>query len=213
MAFEQIWLYAGILLAGYLIGSVPFGFLIGKIYGHDVRKEGSGNIGATNVTRVVGPVPGKVCFALDFLKGLLPVTLLRIAVARQWLPEPAGGLGEAVMTLAVVAGHMFTLFLGFRGGKGVSTAAGAVAAISPGAALGAFLVWLAVFKLSGYVSLGSIIAALALVPLAWAFSYWRMPALPPAMLIFFALLALVAIWKHRSNIRRLVDGTENRFTR
>jgi len=141
------------------------------------------------------------------------VALLRLAAARGWLPEPAGGMGEAAMTLAVVAGHMFTVFLKFRGGKGVSTAVGAVTAISPCAALGAFLVWLAVFKFSGYVSLGSIVAALALPPLAWLLSWYGIAVLSPAMLIFFALLALVAVWKHRSNIRRLLDGTENRFAR
>ena len=96
MTFTQICLYGAIAGAGYLAGSIPFGYLIGKLYGHDVRKEGSGNIGATNVTRVVGPKAGKVCFALDFLKGFLPVLLLRAGIAGNWFPAPAGGIAYTV---------------------------------------------------------------------------------------------------------------------
>ena len=213
MTFPQICLYAAIILGGYLVGSVPFGYLIGRVYGHDIRREGSGNIGATNVTRVVGPNVGKLCFALDFLKGFLPVLMFGIGVAKGWFPTPAGGLGEAVLIVAVVAGHMFTIFLGFKGGKGIATALGAVTAVTPYAALTAFALWAAVFLATGYVSLGSIAGALALPFLAWGFSCWNLPRLAPSMLIFFAVLALFAVWKHRSNIRRLCSGTENRFSR
>ena len=213
MDFTQIWLYGAIVGAGYLAGSVPFGYLIGRLYGHDVRKEGSGNIGATNVTRVVGPKAGKVCFLLDFLKGFLPVLLLRIGAGKGWFPTPAWGFGEAAMIVAVVLGHMFTVFLGFKGGKGIATALGAVTAVTPYAALAAFALWAAVFLATGYVSLGSVVAALALPLLAWGFSCWGRPHLPPVMLIFFAVLALFAVWKHRGNIQRLCNGTENRFVR
>ena len=213
MDFTQIWLYGAIGGGGYLVGSVPFGYLIGRVYGYDIRKEGSGNIGATNVTRVVGPRAGKICFLLDFLKGFLPVLLLRIGVNKGWFPAPAGGFGEAALIVAVVLGHMFTIYLGFKGGKGIATALGAVTAVTPYAAIAAFAVWAAVFLATGYVSLGSIAGALALPILAWGFSCWDRPHLPPAMLIFFAVLALFAVWKHRSNIQRLRNGTENRFAR
>lgn len=213
MDFTQIRLYGAVILGGYLVGSVPFGYLIGKLYGHDVRREGSGNIGATNVTRVVGPKAGKVCFLLDFLKGFLPVLLLHIGAGKGWFPAPAGGFGEAALIVAVVLGHMFTIFLGFKGGKGIATALGAVTAVTPYAAMTAFALWAAVFLATGYVSLGSVTAALALPFLAWGFSWWGRPHLPPAMLIFFAVLALFAVWKHRSNIQRLRNGTENRFVR
>ena len=211
MSFEQIFLYGGILVTGYLTGSIPFGYLIGKLHGHDVRKEGSGNIGATNVTRVVGAKAGKICFALDFLKGLLPLALLRFGTAHGWFPAAQGGMGEAAMILAVVLGHMFTIFLHFKGGKGIATALGAVTAVTPAAAAAAFAVWLVVFEISGYVSLGSVCAALALPFLAWLFAVLKISPLSDGMLIFFAFLALAAVWKHRANIRRLRNGTENRF--
>ena len=204
--------YCVILIAGYLIGSIPFGFIIGKMHGVDIRKVGSGNIGATNVTRSVGKVAGKICFALDMLKGLLPVAALKLLVAKDVIAPPAGGLGEVAVVLAVVLGHMFTLYLGFKGGKGIATALGAVAAIAPIPAAAAFLVWLVVFKISGFVSLGSIVAALVLPVFIYLAGVLKItdPA-APGVLIFFALLALVAVWSHRSNIKRLLNGTENSF--
>ncbi|MBE6403939.1 MAG: glycerol-3-phosphate 1-O-acyltransferase PlsY [Lentisphaerae bacterium] len=209
---EQITIFASIAVAGYLIGSVPFGFIIGKLKGIDIRTVGSGNIGATNVTRAVSPLAGKICFALDFCKGLLPVLILKLLVAKGIIAAPAWGAGELFMIFSVVMGHMFTCFLGFKGGKGIATAVGGVAAVAPLPALAAFLTWLVIFKVSGYVSLGSILGAIALpvwtVVLAWlkvaAFPGW-------AVVIFFFLLAVVAVWTHRSNIKRLCNGTENSF--
>ncbi|MBR7144692.1 MAG: glycerol-3-phosphate 1-O-acyltransferase PlsY [Lentisphaeria bacterium] len=209
---EQITIFALIAVAGYLIGSVPFGFIIGKLKGIDIRTVGSGNIGATNVTRAVSPLAGKICFALDFCKGLLPVLFLKLLVAKGIIAAPAWGAGELFMIFSVVMGHMFTCFLGFKGGKGIATAVGGVAAVAPLPALAAFLTWLVIFKVSGYVSLGSILGAIALpvwtVVLAWlkvaAFPGW-------AVVIFFFLLAVVAVWTHRSNIKRLCNGTENSF--
>ncbi|MBE6369190.1 MAG: glycerol-3-phosphate 1-O-acyltransferase PlsY [Lentisphaerae bacterium] len=212
MNIEQIIVFAVIFAVGYLIGSIPFGFIIGKCHGIDIRQVGSGNIGATNVTRAVGKWAGKLCFALDFCKGLLPVLLLKYLVAKGWLACGVYGLGEAAMILAVVLGHMFTCFLGFKGGKGIATAVGGVAAVAPLAAISAFIVWVVVFKVSGFVSLGSIVAALSLPILAWALGFFRITAaLPLSILIFFTLLALVAVWSHRSNIKRLLEGTENSF--
>lgn len=203
---------AAILLAGYLIGSIPFGFIIGKLHGIDIRKVGSGNIGATNVTRSVGKVAGKICFALDFCKGFLPVLALKMLVARGVIAPVMYGMGEALVILAVVLGHMFTIYLKFKGGKGIAAALGGIAGIAPLPAAAAFIVWLAVFKISGYVSLGSIIAAAALPVLVWLFGALKITAqvkLP--MLIFFVVLAVAAIWAHRSNIKRLINGTENSF--
>ena len=212
MNIEQIIIYIVIALAGYMIGSIPFGFIIGKLHGIDIRKVGSGNIGATNVTRSVGKTAGKICFLLDFCKGLLPVLLLNLLVGRQVIAPPAGGVGAAAVILAVVLGHMFSCFLHFKGGKGIACAVGGLAAVVPLAALGAFLIWLAVFKLSGYVSLGSIIGAIMLPVLAWGLGVLKItPPLPLGLLLFFVLLALVAVWTHRSNIKRLLNGTENSF--
>ena len=203
---------AAILIACYVIGSIPSGYLIGKFHGRDIRKEGSGNIGATNVTRVIGPWAGKLCFALDFCKGMVPVLLVRVLLLRGVCVDPCWGLFPVLVIFAVVLGHMFTCFLNFKGGKGIATAVGGVAAVAPLAALGAFIVWLAVFKISGYVSLGSIVAAVALPILVWLFGALRIAAPQPRAVIgFFALLAIVAVWTHRSNIKRLLAGTENSF--
>jgi len=209
---EQTVIFGVTAVIGYLIGSIPFGFIIGKINGIDIRTVGSGNIGATNVTRAVGPWAGKLCFLLDFCKGLLPVLALKLLVSKGIIAPPAWGLGELVLIFAVVLGHMFTCFLGFKGGKGIATAVGAVTAIAPLPALAAFLTWLVVFKLSGYVSLGSIIGAVSLPLWAVGLAWLKVTrSLPLAVIIFFALLAVVAVWTHRSNIRRLLDGTENSF--
>ena len=211
---EQITIFTVIAVAGYLIGSIPFGFIIGKLKGIDIRTVGSGNIGATNVTRAVSPLAGKICFALDFCKGLLPVLALKLLVSKGVIAAPAWGLGELFMIFAVVLGHMFTCFLGFKGGKGIATAVGGVAAIAPLPAAAAFITWLVIFKVSGYVSLGSILAAISLP--VWTVVLpllpWKVSAFPGwAVVVFFALLAVVAVWTHRSNIKRLREGTENSF--
>ena len=209
---EQITVFGSIAVTGYLIGSIPCGFIIGKLKGIDIRTVGSGNIGATNVTRAVSPLAGKVCFALDFCKGLLPVLALKLLVSKGIVPVPAWGFGELAMIFAVVLGHMFTCFLGFKGGKGIATAVGGVAAIAPLPAVAAFLTWLVIFKISGYVSLGSILGAISL-PVWCLILCWLKAAPFPgwAVVIFFVLLAAVAVWTHRNNIKRLLDGTENSF--
>ena len=209
---EQITIFTSIAVIGYLIGSVPFGFIIGKLKGIDIRTVGSGNIGATNVTRAVSPLAGKICFALDFCKGLLPVLALKMLVAKGVIAASAWGIGELFMIFAVVLGHMFTCFLGFKGGKGIATAVGGVAAIAPLPAAAAFITWLVIFKVSGYVSLGSILAAVSLPIWAVVLSALKVARFPGwAVVVFFALLAAVAVWTHRSNIKRLREGTENSF--
>ena len=152
-------LYAAVIfLASYLIGSIPWGLLIGKLYGKDVRKEGSGNIGATNVTRVVGPVQGKICFFLDFMKGFLPVLAVIILEARGFIPNHSSF--RIIAMVAPVVGHMFPIFLKFKGGKGISTAAGGILALSPPACIGGLIIWAAAFLAFRYVSLASILAAI-----------------------------------------------------
>jgi len=203
--------YAIIFAISYLLGAIPWGLLIGLACGKDVRLEGSGNIGATNVTRVVGAWQGKLCFALDFLKGALPVAAAEAAMSRSsalelvFLPVTAA--------VAAVLGHMFPVFLKFRGGKGVSTAAGALMALAPPACAVGAAVWAAVFLAWRYVSLASILAALAVVAAAVVFSVTGLYRLPTPTIGFVAVAAALAIARHRDNIKRLLNGTESRFER
>jgi len=203
--------YIIIFAAAYLLGSLPWGLWIGLAYGKDVRKAGSGNIGATNVTRVVGPVQGKVCFALDFLKGLLPVAGVVFCTGRGWLPDLS--LGPALALAAAVTGHMFPVFLKFKGGKGISTAAGGVAGLSPFAVIVAGAVWVAVFFRWRYVSLASILAAATVPAAAAAFSLAGIYHISWPSLAVLALMAALAIFRHKSNIARLRNGTESRFAK
>lgn len=203
-------LYGCIIFAvSYLAGSIPWGLLIGKIYGKDVRKEGSGNIGATNVTRVVGPVQGKICFFLDFMKGFLPVLIVIILERNGTIPNHSSF--RIIALIAPVVGHMFPVFLKFRGGKGVSTAAGGILALSPPACAGGLIIWGAAFLIFRYVSLASILAAIAVPLLATIFSSLDWWPLPVAVQVLLYILGILAILRHLSNIKRLLNGTENRF--
>lgn len=203
----DILIYILLIAAAYLIGAIPFGFLIGKLYDVDIREVGSGNIGATNVTRVLGKVPGRICFALDFLKGAIPALTAEILYPQEaWLTFTCCALA--------VLGHIFPVYLKFKGGKGISTAAGATIALAPLPLLGAAIVWVAGFLIWRYVSLASIMAAVSLPILAWLMQLLEIG--PEASrtwftFAFLCILALVAILRHLSNIRRLLAGTENRF--
>lgn len=201
-------------IGAFLIGGIPFGFIIGKLNGKDIRKEGSCNIGATNVTRVVGKWWGKLCFLLDFLKGALPVT----AALLYSKGSDALGLLPAVTSFMVVAGHIWPVYLKFKGGKGVATAAGAFLPLSWAALVTALIVWVLVFLSTRYVSLASIIAAAVFAVAAILFfvffpSCTLIPGYPigKACLVPIILLSALTIVKHRSNIARLINGTENRF--
>lgn len=202
-------LLAVFCVSAFLIGGIPFGFLIGKLNGKDIRKEGSCNIGATNVTRVVGKWWGKLCFLLDFLKGTLPVV-----AAMHFRADDPHGILPAVTAFVVVAGHIWPVYLKFKGGKGVATAAGAFLPLCWPALLSALILWTAVFLISRYVSLASISAAV-FFPLAAIVFYWCFPGIGPGIvcLIPMIILSALTIFKHRSNIKRLIDGTENRFER
>jgi glycerol-3-phosphate acyltransferase PlsY len=187
-----------LLIAGsYLLGSLPTGLLLGKVYGIDVRKEGSGNIGATNLYRTLGRKVGVMTLVGDCLKGMLPV----LAVQYSGLPfEYAAWVG-----LAAFCGHVFSVFLRFRGGKGVATALGVFLALSPIAvaiALGVFITLMLIWR---YVSIASISAA-AVMPIAvWVMGGGRV------LMMVTMLIAVVVIVRHIENIKRLVAGTENRF--
>lgn len=186
-----------LLIIAYLLGAIPFGYLIGKWKGLDIRQKGSGNIGATNVARVLGKQYGIAVFVLDFLKGFIPTY-----IAVRWF-----GLDNWMVTwvgLAAVLGHMFTPFLGFKGGKGVATSAGVLFGISPLLGLVTLAIWFVVYKLSGYVSLGSIIAAFTAIFLGGMFAF------PKNVLFLIGIVAVLILIKHKSNVERLIEGRELR---
>jgi glycerol-3-phosphate acyltransferase PlsY len=217
-----------VIAVSYLIGSIPFGLLIGKLKGKDIRKEGSGNIGATNVTRVVGKGWGKLCFFLDFLKGALPVLVVSYLTPKElfpfltnmvpaaWqqymnqVPDPLAVL-PSLAAFATVSGHIWPIYLKFKGGKGVSTAAGAILALSPLALIGAALVWVITFFSSRYVSLASIFAATSMPIFLIVLSLCKVSKASIPEIILFLLLAILTVLKHSSNIKRLREGTESRF--
>ena len=208
MPQEYVMLITAAVLS-YLFGSIPCGLLIGFYNGVDIRKVGSGNIGATNVTRSVSPLAGKLCFVCDFIKGLLPVVLSQ-ALA------PDHAVIALTAALAAILGHIFPIYLKFKGGKGVSTAAGAALALNPLALLAAAVVWVALFFAFRYVSLASIGAAVALPTCAWLFGvlkWGNQISTSPQVLGFFILISALAILRHIGNIKRLCNGTENRFER
>ena len=197
------------ILISFLIGSIPTAYLMGRARGIDIRQHGSCNVGATNAFRVLGKGWGIACLILDMLKGLLPTAFLFSAA----LFRPGGMPAEGwlwLIGLAAIAGHMFTPFLGFRGGKGVATTLGVVLAIAPLPMIIVFLLGLAIIWLTGYVSVASIIGA-SLLPFLIAACYWR--ERPWISLSVTMALGLIIIWKHRGNIRRLRAGTEKKILR
>ena len=191
-----------ILLAGaYLLGAIPFGLLVSKLKGApDPRSVGSGNIGATNVVRSAGWAAGLLTLALDIAKGYVAVTLTARLTASE---DP---LWPAAAALAVMLGHVFPVFLRFRGGKAVATAVGAYFALAPLPLTGSLVIFAATVAVSRYISLGSILAASSF-PLFW---WWY--ARPPAPVLAAAILsALLIVWRHAANIGRLRAGTESRL--
>ncbi|MES2469343.1 MAG: glycerol-3-phosphate 1-O-acyltransferase PlsY [Verrucomicrobiota bacterium] len=196
-----------ILLLAYVAGATPFGYLVAKWKGIDIREHGSGNIGATNVIRVLGKKIGIPVFAMDMLKGLLPVVAARLWCT-QTGHEPTWPM--LLTALGSVLGHNFTFWLGFKGGKGVATSAGAILALLPAALGVAVVVWMIFFFSTRYVAVASIAAGLSLPLTVLAQrALTGGPALP--LLGFATVIGLLAVWRHRSNIQRLREGTENRF--
>ncbi len=195
-------------VAAYLLGAIPFGFLIARARGVRIQEVGSGNIGATNVGRCVGRRWGLLTFACDALKGFAAAFFLPALFARHTPLAPSDALRVAGAVLAVV-GHNWPVTLGFKGGKGVATSAGALLGVAwlP-VAIGAGA-WVAVFLLGRYVSLASILAAFAAAVCGWIL-YANQQAQLPVPLVLAALAGMM-LWRHRGNLRRLANGTEPRF--
>ena len=199
-------IYFAAALIAYLLGSIPFGFIAGRIAGIDVRQYGSGNIGATNTLRVLGKKYGYAVFVADVVKGFVAV---RIALWLAQFDPSTNYLIGILAALFVVVGHSFPVWLGFRGGKGVAAAAGACLGLLPVATFIAVIVWTVTFFVFRFVSLASIIAAVALPLSAWLLGNAR----DPIVLGFSLLIAALIIFRHRSNIMRLLQGREPRFDR
>jgi len=201
-----------LILIAYVCGSLPFGYWAGKLKGIDIRKHGSGNIGATNVIRVMGKKIGVPVFILDMLKGLAPTML-----AEWWMRR--SGAGDNVATLvavlcgaASVLGHMFTFWLGFKGGKGVATSAGVLLGLAWMSLVVGFAVWLIVYYSSRYVAMASIGAAMA-IPVAMAVIMTWQHRWNFVLLGLGLVMGTLVVVRHRSNIARLLSGTENKFTK
>jgi acyl phosphate:glycerol-3-phosphate acyltransferase len=198
-----------LLLAGYLLGSIPSAYLAGRIAGIDIRQVGSGNVGATNVTRTLGKRFGYPVFAVDFLKGVAAVAISILIFNRT---QPSGISREFCGVIAgssSVIGHSFPVWLGFKGGKGVATSAGVIFALVPLAAVAMAVVWIATFQITRYVSLASIAAVIALPIVTGVMLFFgRLDA--PVLLYFSICLAMIVIIRHRSNLSRLASGTEPR---
>jgi len=194
------------LALAYLAGSLPTGFLVARAMRVDITRAGSGNIEATNVFRVLGRGPGSLVLLVDLLKGALAVRFApELAVALTPADSPAL---PALAALGAVLGHNYTCWLGFKGGKGVATSAGAMAALIPPAFAVTVVTWLLVFFAGRYVSLASIAAAVVL-PVATASTVTGPTRWP--LVGFTSVLAAMAVWRHRANIERLRAGTEHRF--
>ena len=202
----MIWLL--IFSLSYLIGSIPSGYLVARSKGIDISKHGSSNIGAANVARVMGKNWGYLVGLCDFLKGFL-ATKLGFLIASHFLLSSV--LGSVIAAIASILGHNYPVWLGFKGGKGIATSGGAVLALLPPLVfVSAGVVWVAVFLISRFTSLASLSAALTLpigVVLTGAktgIDFWLLMGSS-------VLMTALAIWRHRANIVRLLNGTENRF--
>ena len=188
------------VVASYLLGSIPTGFVWCKARGIDIRKVGSGNIGATNVMRALGKPIGITVLLIDVAKGFVPVF-----AAPAFFSQADVTVLRIVCCVGVVAGHNWTCWLKFKGGKGIATSAGALLAMLTMPLLCVLAVWGIVFAVSRYVSLASIVAAAALPVATWLIMHDR------TFIIFTVILSALAIYKHKSNIQRLLAGTENRI--
>ncbi len=204
--------FAAVALLGYLLGSIPAGYLAGRIAGTDIRKVGSGNIGATNVTRTLGRRYGYFVFVVDFAKGTLAVcasVLLGRYVGTEMITTQIYGIVGAT---CCILGHVFPVWLGFKGGKGVATFAGALFGLMPLAAAIGVAVWVITFEVTRYVSIASITTAVLLPLTVLALTHARHTN-GMALFYFTLCLAAVVIFRHRSNLSRLLRGTEPRFKR
>jgi acyl phosphate:glycerol-3-phosphate acyltransferase len=202
---------AVISLGSYLLGSIPFGYLAGRFAGVDIRKFGSGNVGATNVGRVLGRRYGYPVFALDFLKGFGAVRISMLVATGQppeWNSPEIIGIAAAI---SCIIGHSYPAWLKFKGGKGVATSAGTLFALTPiGGAIGV-AIWIGMFCVTRYVSVASVTVA-AVLPLVILTMSWQNEN-AKEIFYFSVCVAAIVIWRHRSNLSRLMRGTELRFNR
>jgi glycerol-3-phosphate acyltransferase PlsY len=229
----QLWLCP---LLAFLMGSIPFGLLMAKSRGIDIRAHGSGNIGATNVLRVMGKKFGIPCLLLDMLKGFIPVAIavnliqitgrpvqVPLGLPDAWVMKLAAGdalkaqIAHIATALAAVLGHNYSPWAGFKGGKGIATSAGVLLGLMPFAVVLLLAVWLLLFFATRYVSVASIGAA-AVLPLLTLWGSWHHGRIQDGtwnkpLFVFSLIIAVLAAWKHRTNIQRLRAGTENRFER
>jgi acyl phosphate:glycerol-3-phosphate acyltransferase len=203
---------AGVALLAYLLGCLPTGYIAGRLVGVDIRKVGSGNVGATNVTRVLGIRFGYPVFLVDFAKGLAAVMLAVIMAKPAQSSAQFVDLCAAIGAICSVIGHSYSIWLGFRGGKGVATLMGALFGINWITALIVCVVWIVVFQATRYVSLASIATAVAL-PITVAIMLFLKQLPTPIPLYFSFCLGAIIVVRHRSNLSRLVKGTEPRFVR
>ena len=190
-------------VVGYLLGSLPFGYLVARTHGVDIFKVGSGNPGATNVKRTLGAKAGNTVLVLDLLKGSAATAWPLLPFLNALDPRLMGVIG----VIAAVLGHSFSLFTKFRGGKGVATAAGGLLVLIPLAGAIAAATWVVVFYAFRYVSLASILAAVAVIAASWVLPYHV------AISIVATLVGLFVIVRHRENIARLLAGTESKFVK
>lgn len=233
----QLWLCP---LLAFLLGSIPFGLFIAKAKGIDIRQHGSGNIGATNVFRIVGKKYGLSCLFLDLLKGFIPVVIAvnLVQIEGRGLPIPLpfldalslklsageqlkGQLVHVITALAAVLGHNYSPWIGFKGGKGIATSAGVLIGLMPAAVLILVVIFFITLVTTRYVAVASMVGAASLPILthlgarfhknAEGISLWEAGDWNKPLFALSLLIGVMAIWKHRTNIRRLMDGTESRF--
>jgi acyl phosphate:glycerol-3-phosphate acyltransferase len=190
-------LYAFLVLSGYVLGSVPTGLLVGRAYGVDVRRVGSGNIGMANVLRAVGKPAAALTMLGDMLKGFLPVVAARLLTENEWV--------ISAVALAAVAGHCWPIFLQFKGGKGVATGAGTSIGLAPVVGLVLFAFWWAVVLVTRYTSLGAILVMVA-SPIAFYLSGQSAP-----YVLYTLVGGALVLWRHRENARALLKGTERKI--
>ncbi len=185
-----------LLLLGYVLGSVPTGYLVGRAFGVDVRDVGSGNIGTANVLRAAGKWAGLLTLAGDMLKGLVPVVVARLSTENEWL--------IAAVAFAAVIGHCWPVFLSLKGGKAVATGAGTTIGLAPVVGLGLFAFWWAVVLVSRYTSLGAIAVMVVSPPVLWLTNQ------PLPYVLYTLVGGALVLWRHRENARSLIKGTERK---
>ena len=188
-----------VLIIIYLIAAIPTGVVLSRLMGsEDIREKGSGNIGATNVYRVAGKLAGVLTLVGDTLKGFLP-----LLAYKSWLAPTPAQLGVA--SAVAIIGHCYPIYLRFKGGKGVATALGIFLVLSPQAVLGAMIVFVLAVGITRYISLGSVLAAMSAPLLILMLNH------PQPIFLTTLFIAMLVVWRHRANIRRLLGGTESRF--